>query len=105
VSEKYRGDGIGNAITEYLMETALKQTPNIYLIATKLGFPVYQKLGFKPDEEYIFYKPHQLTLPVSSNIKAYKPEYKKHILKMNKEFSGEERELLLNPKLKDNFVY
>jgi GNAT superfamily N-acetyltransferase len=105
VSKEHRNKGIGLAITEYINEYAAQQTDNVLLVATKLGRPVYIKLGFKDDEEYVFFKPHKIELPVSPNIVPYQQQFKEAILVLDAECSGEIRLNLLLPKLNEAFVY
>lgn len=105
VGQQYRNRGIGLAITEHLNTYAQTQTNNVLLVATKLGRPVYIKLGFKDDEEYVFFKSHKIDLPVSPNIIPYQPKYKDAILALDFACSGEVRPHLLLPKLNESFVY
>jgi GNAT superfamily N-acetyltransferase len=53
VDEKYRGQGIGYAITQEMVDfLANSGCATQLLIATKMGEPVYQKLGFRKIGEY-----------------------------------------------------
>lgn len=97
--------GIGLSITEHLKAYAKTQTDNVLLVATKLGRPVYVKLGFKDDEEYVFFKAHKIDLPLSPHIIPYEPKYKDAILALDLTCSGEVRPHLLLPKLPESFVY
>jgi GNAT superfamily N-acetyltransferase len=106
VHKDHRNKGLGLAITEHLTQYALQYTQNVLLIATKLGRPVYTKLGFKEDEEYVFFHSHKITDPVlSKNIVPYQPQYKEAILTMDQAFTGEKRTQLLLPKLAESYVY
>ncbi len=105
VGKEHRNKGIGLAITEHLNAYAKTQSDNILLIATKLGRPVYIKLGFKDDEEYVFFKPHKIDLPLSPNIFPFQPVYKDAILALDFACSGELRPNLLLPKMHESFVY
>src|SRR5687768_8307973 len=52
-----RNKGLGQLITKTLMDEATSRNCDfISLIATDLGEPVYAKLGFTTDTEYIFFK-------------------------------------------------
>jgi len=57
VDEQFRGNGIGRHITQHFIDyTKSRNVKSINLAATKQGLPVYQKLGFEFDENYLFYK-------------------------------------------------
>lgn len=57
VDEKCRGLGWGKLMTEHLVELCLKKSvTTISLIATDLGFPIYQKLQFVPETEYAYWQ-------------------------------------------------
>lgn len=70
VCEAYRRQGIGEQITKYLMSSArLHGCETIRLIASDLGVPVYEKLGFETETEYLFFKDLQVAnLPESQFI-------------------------------------
>jgi GNAT superfamily N-acetyltransferase len=105
VHKGYRNHGIGYAITEHLIQYAQQYSDNILLIATKLGRPIYTKFGFKDDEEYVFFKPHQINHPYSSNIIPYEKQYAEAILNLDREVMGENRRQLLLPRLQEAFVF
>ncbi len=45
---EFRGLGLGRQMTEHLLHHALRnKNTNIHLVASKLGAPIYEKLGFK----------------------------------------------------------
>ena len=55
IDKNYRGEGFGTQITQKLIEVGWNfgcKTQN--LIATDLGKPVYEKLGFKKELNYYF---------------------------------------------------
>lgn len=46
--QEYRGLGLGRKMTEHLLSIALRNgSKNIHLVASKLGAPIYHKLGFQ----------------------------------------------------------
>lgn len=46
--QEYRGLGLGRKMTEHLLSIALRNgSKNIHLVASKLGAPIYYKLGFR----------------------------------------------------------
>ena len=57
VHNENRGKGLGKLITQKLIEIAKqKQCQTILLIATEFGAPVYEKVGFVTQTEYLFFK-------------------------------------------------
>lgn len=105
VAKAHRNNGYGSAITEHILEYAKQQRDNIILIATKLGHPVYVKFGFQDDEEYLFFKPGRIDLPLSPNIVTYQPSFKEAILALDADTTGEDRLKLLEPRLQEALVY
>jgi GNAT superfamily N-acetyltransferase len=104
---EYRNQGIGKQITEHLL-TFLQnhQCEHIYLIATALGEPVYQKVGFVTESKYDFYKDIDLkNLSISKNISPYQSAYKQAIFELDRQISGEDRSQHLETFLNDSFVY
>jgi GNAT superfamily N-acetyltransferase len=105
VAKAHRNKGIGAVITEHLITYAAQIHPNVLLIATKLGRPVYEKYGFKEDQGYTFFKPHKITLPVSDYIIPYESTYREAVLKMDADIMGEHRANFLHPRLQEAFLY
>lgn len=105
--EKYRNRGIGKAITEHLL--AFLQSHHcdyIYLIATALGEPVYQKVGFVTESRYHFFSDVNLAnLAVSASIIPYQSTYKAAIFEIDQRISGEERWQHLETFLPESWVY
>jgi ribosomal protein S18 acetylase RimI-like enzyme len=57
VDDNFRNLGLGTKITSLLIEHCKSlNCSTILLIATKLGEPVYRKLGFLTESEYIFFR-------------------------------------------------
>lgn len=55
VLPEYRGHGLGTALTQYLVEHFFtKGCITQILIATKMGEPIYRKIGFRRVSDYIF---------------------------------------------------
>ncbi|THU36936.1 GNAT family N-acetyltransferase [Niastella caeni] len=108
VHKEYRKQGIGKLITESLVNS-LKSTncTTVYLLATDLGAPVYEKVGFETETEYLLFKDitvkEKPTLP--DPITPYEVKYKKQIAALDKSTSGEERLFHLEEHLQTGFVY
>jgi GNAT superfamily N-acetyltransferase len=104
---EYRNQGIGKQITEHLLALLQNhQCEHIYLMATALGEPVYQKVGFITESQYDFYKNISLeNLPISENVSPYQSDYKQAIFELDRMISGEDRSQHLETFLADSFVY
>ena len=111
VHPDFRKQGIGHFITQTLVDRLHQQRiETIYLIATDLGEPVYRKLGFTTEAEYAFFKgvslkSGRLNAPLSDSVFNYTVEFKKQVLNLDREHSGEERLKLLEPHLENGLVY
>jgi GNAT superfamily N-acetyltransferase len=108
VDPAFRNRGIGYRIVEKLLED-LKQTgtETCLLTATELGQPVYVRAGFRNVAEYVFLnreRPWE-EVPVSPYIVDFREEYRNDIYEMDLQATGEHREPLLSPFLKDARIY
>jgi GNAT superfamily N-acetyltransferase len=57
VLPEYRRQGIGQAITEHLIEYCRSKGCTTQLLtASEMGEPLYRRLGFRTDSLYVFYK-------------------------------------------------
>lgn len=94
VHPNYRNRGLGKFITQSLIENIdTRFCKTIYLIATALGEPVYEKLGFETETEYVFYKDlaTDKTFIPSPNIIPYTKAHYEHIQRLDQQASGENR--------------
>ena len=107
VLPSYRCKGIGKHITQTLVEIATtKNCSTIYLIATEYGEPVYRKVGFLIETEYLVYK--NVTKKdwiISENIQSYEEKYIGQLATLDRETSGENRMLHLEEHLTNGMVY
>jgi GNAT superfamily N-acetyltransferase len=103
-----RNQGIGQLITQTLVDSVkAKSCDTIHLIATDLGAPVYEKLGFVTETEYIFFKdirPHQ-SWAISKNIIPFADNFRKQVESLDHYVSLENRMLQVEQHLKNGFVY
>ena len=94
VHPDYRNQGLGTIITQKLMhDLDPTKYQTIFLDATKLGFPVYQKLGFETELEYLHLKSEE-TIPVladMTNVCNYSEQFMDSILTLDQWVSGEDR--------------
>ena len=103
VNKDFRNNGIGTTLTRSLIEL-IHKTPcrTLLLIATALGEPVYKKLGFEVDTQYVFFDDAG-DLPAMNSTKEITPFQKCHedaLLQLDRSVSGEDRKKLL----KDHFT-
>ena len=108
VHSDYRGKGLGKTLTQKLIDDIdLEKYQTIYLDATDFGYPVYKKLGFEIEAEYVHLKKQSDAAPysVSNNIQPFHDELAGSLLKLDQEISGENREGILTDFLKSAHVY
>lgn len=108
VHQENRNQGIGQLITQSLVkDSQAKNCDTIYLIATDLGAPVYTKVGFETETEYLFFKDikAEKSWEISSNIEPFHPNHTPAITAIDKLTSGEDRIFHLEKYLHDGFVY
>ncbi len=106
VAPHYRNQGIGKQLTQSLIDSAYAQKcSTLLLIATDLGAPVYEKLGFETETSYVFYKDISLSFPADENILAFSSRYTEQILEMDKRVSGEHRKIQLEEHVSGAMVY
>ena len=108
VHDNYRNQGIGKLITENLVEVAhAKKCATIYLLATELGEPVYRKIGFEAETDYLMFKGEKIKEAVTDfeKIIPYRSDFKNQITSMDRHVSGEDRMFHLEPHLSSGFVY
>ncbi|MGZ8540684.1 MAG: GNAT family N-acetyltransferase [Chitinophagaceae bacterium] len=108
VHKEYRKKGIGQLITETLVDSLQSENcDTIYLLATDLGAPVYEKVGFITETEYLFFKDIKIAedgqTPIQ--VKPYRKEFKEQIAEIDGMNSGENRLFHLEDHLQDGFVY
>ncbi|HMS32935.1 MAG TPA: GNAT family N-acetyltransferase [Ignavibacteria bacterium] len=108
VHPEFRNRGIGKSITNALLRSLDKRKyKTVYLIATELGYPVYLKSGFEPESEYAHFEFESgLNIPVASPfVIPYEDKYKSEILKLDRDTTGEFREVILNGCIRSSFVF
>jgi len=108
VHPNHRKKGLGNIITQKLIDGIDRQKfKSIYLDATDMGYPVYKKLGFEIEAEYVHLKreaPFPI-FPTSPNIIPFREELKERILKLDEQISGENRRGILCDFLNQSQIY
>jgi GNAT superfamily N-acetyltransferase len=108
VHPDFRNQGLGQILTETLVKrldsTKIK---TVYLDATDMGFPVYRKLGFEVETEYIHLDGELLNQNLNNpaSVVPFLDKYREAILQLDKQTSGENRGLILDDHLKSSLIY
>lgn len=108
VHKEHRKKGIGKLITETLVDSLQSENcETIYLLATDLGAPVYEKVGFETETEYLFFKDINIKngMAIPAAIQPYQEKFKEQIAAIDKTTSGEERMFHLGEHLQNGFVW
>jgi len=105
VNIDYRNKGIGKLITQTLINSLKKECTTIYLIATDLGAPLYEKIGFKKETDYLFFKDINTKWEISKNIKLYKESMKDTITNLDQKVSGERRMFHIEKHLQSSYIF
>ncbi|SDM93320.1 Acetyltransferase (GNAT) domain-containing protein [Daejeonella rubra] len=108
VHPDFRNQGLGQKLTEALIgRLDYEKIKTVYLDATDMGFPVYRKIGFEVETEYI----HLDGELINQNLKdpaaviPFQEKYRDKILQLDKQTSGENRGLIINDHLKSSLIY
>ena len=106
VQQNFRGNGMGTAITEKLINIGKHNNcESILLTATELGEKIYRKLGFKVSSYYEFYRNGKVNCDViSKNIISNSLEYNS-LEKIDEKVTGEKRSAFLKNYFNKNFLY
>lgn len=107
VHKDYRNAGIGTAITNSLIGLVRKTScETILLIATPLGEPVYKKLGFDVETQYIFFDNGSLPEPADNvNVVQFHERYRIALMEFDHRVSGEYRQELFTPFLAGSKIF
>ncbi|HLP14872.1 MAG TPA: GNAT family N-acetyltransferase [Bacteroidota bacterium] len=108
VRDEYRNRGIGRAITEHLIEAGRRCGVESFLLtASALGRPIYEKIGFQKDIDYLFFK-----MDASCNVGAVNERIQPitvadadAVFAMDRAITGESRAELLSQFLEGGFKY
>jgi N-acetylglutamate synthase-like GNAT family acetyltransferase len=97
-----RNKGVGTEITAHLVNSIDKNIfPSIYLIATDLGEPVYKKLGFETEAEFVFFRGEKIRKAADENdhLIPFEEKYRDSLYDLDRMVSGEFRKVRLNEHL------
>ena len=97
IHKDFRKLGLGRQITEKLIESLPNHIDTTYLIATEFGLPVYEKVGFVKESEYLFYRDidYKNSENIPENIKPFKKNNLENCFKLDKLVSNENRQVNL----------
>lgn len=102
VHPAYRRRGLGKQIMQTLMQKA--GTRPQYLLATPKGLPLYEKLGFQTIGRYLFFEAN-FTEQSTEKIRLIQPAERQIVLEMDRQASGDERQVILLNHLEGCLVY
>lgn len=108
VHPDFRNQGLGQKLTSELVDRAhAKKIRTVYLDATDMGFPVYKKLGFETEIEYVHLDGELINQNLNNPaaVIPFQEKYREDILKLDKNTSGENRERILNDRLNGSLMY
>lgn len=107
VKDSYRNKGFGTKILNYLYDYIKNNGyKTVLLFASDMGYPLYEKFGFKVQTEYIQYeKTMDKEFVYNSNIKNIEKDDFELIYKLDKKVTGEDRKELLKSYINDGLVY
>lgn len=108
VHPDFRNKGIGKKISRVLVDLSkAKQCETIYLIATDLGAPIYESIGFKTETQYLFFfKEIQIgsKFSIFEFILPFEEKYREQIIVLDKKISGENRVHQLEPHFSKSYI-
>jgi GNAT superfamily N-acetyltransferase len=107
VLPEYRRQGIGQAITKNLIEYCRsKGCTSQILTASEMGEPIYQRLGFKIQANYVFYRRESI-VPIRhiSNVREIRQEDFLPVKDLDKEVTGEDRFQFIERFLASGWIY
>jgi len=107
VHPSYRKRGVGGAIVSYLLDDCLAvPCHTVSLTATDLGYPVYLKVGFRVQTEYLCLERNApLKCRAKASVVRYTAADAGAVLALDRVVSGEIRHELLDDQMASAFVY
>jgi GNAT superfamily N-acetyltransferase len=100
VHPDHQGRGLARAIIEYLLAEARTPDTHVTLVATRMGEPVYRRLGFRPIGTI-----HKLIGPATSApITGHEPltdVHMKHVLALDQTVFGGDRSALVSTRVRE----
>ena len=102
-----RRQGLGMAVTRRLIEIGRERGRTTQLlIATEMGRPLYEKLGFSTSCEYTFHGMKRLEpVPPCDEIRKFRKSDLPDLLALDRAATGEDRRLMIERDRLDGWVY
>ncbi len=97
VHSEHRKKGYGTMITDQLIEYAGKKGATAFmLIATELGRPVYEKIGFQVTSSYVFFsRDHDSKQHIASSVRRLEETDHIQLASLDTHVTGEDRDQFL----------
>jgi predicted N-acetyltransferase YhbS len=95
VTEQARGRGLGRALTEAAID-ALGPRGTYLLLASELGRPIYDRLGFVPEQLYRKFWTPEHVIPVPSDIRPLTAADRRAVAALDARVTGEDRALAVD---------
>jgi GNAT superfamily N-acetyltransferase len=108
VHPDHRNKGLGKEIVSALIERLDRERfRTVYLDATDLGYPVYKKIGFETETDYVHLDGSltDLHLDDPASVLPFDPQYKDSLLELDKLISGEDRVQVLQDHLHSAMLF
>ncbi len=108
VRPECRGQGIGRALTEALVQFFKAQRlEHQVLIATSMGEPVYRKLGFEIVSQYVFFTRQEASGSADAvpDVRPLRREDEEAVFALDKSVTGEMRQPFLGRFFDDAWVH
>ncbi|MBE2314665.1 GNAT family N-acetyltransferase [Solirubrobacter sp. CPCC 204708] len=92
VAPSARGRGLGRALTEAAID-ALGERETVLLLASTLGRPLYEKLGFEPEGLYRVFSSGAARPEKTVELRDVREEDREAVLALDRSATGEDRSL------------
>lgn len=108
VSTKYRNKGLGSFIVSSLQDHLTNKClcKSITLLASELGYPVYKKLGFVTQSEYVTFTSEKEAenVSVSPTIRPMDTSYLLQVFELDRKVTGEDRSAIIGQYIDGSYV-
>jgi predicted N-acetyltransferase YhbS len=98
VTPQARGNGLGRQLTEAAID-ALGERETILLLASAMGRPIYEKLGFEAEGTYRVFFSGAAKPEKTVELRDVTPEDREAILALDRRATGEDRALAIDASL------
>ena len=100
VAEPARGSGLGRALTLECL-TALRECETVLLLASEAGRPIYDRLGFEPEEHFRVFLTAETgdRRPTHDEFRALTRADREAVLALDRRVTGEDRTAAVVPAL------